>query len=69
MRKDSAALLIIMAIIYALIAYISYYTPMHSDDFPYSVIGLEPSRHFNHYMTWSGRVVADYVSTLIWRSH
>ncbi|EFN9262392.1 hypothetical protein FSI63_002845 [Escherichia coli] len=65
MRKDSAALLIIMAIIYALIAYISYYTPMHSDDFPYSVIGLEPSRHFNHYMTWSGRVVADYVSTLI----
>ncbi|EFE9360670.1 hypothetical protein LSI80_003828 [Escherichia coli] len=65
MKKENIVLLTVLLFIYALIAYIGYYTPMHSDDFPYSVIGLEPSRHFNHYMTWSGRVVADYVSTLI----
>ncbi|EFB6896997.1 hypothetical protein FOM68_11285 [Escherichia coli] len=65
MKKENIVLLTVLLSIYALIAYIGYYTPMHSDDFPYSVIGLEPSRHFNHYMTWSGRVVADYVSTLI----
>lgn len=54
-----------MAFIYSMIAYMGYYTPMHSDDFPYATIGIEPARHINHYMTWSGRVVADYVSTLI----
>lgn len=56
---------IVMIVIYALISIIALYTPMHSDDFPYSLIGLSPSHHINHYLTWSGRVVADYASTII----
>ncbi|AIU73250.1 hypothetical protein AT03_13170 [Hafnia alvei FB1] len=65
MKKDWLLLIVVMAAIYALISYIGYYTPMHSDDFPYSTIGLGLERHLNHYMTWSGRVVADYVSAFI----
>lgn len=55
----------VMIIIYSLISVIALYTPMHSDDFPYSLIGLNPIHHVNHYLTWSGRVTADYASTII----
>lgn len=57
--------LFVMIIIYSLISVIALYTPMHSDDFPYSLIGLNPIHHVNHYLTWSGRVTADYASTII----
>ncbi len=44
---------------------IEWYTPIHSDDYRYYLLGVSPEAHFNHYMTWSGRIVADYVSSLI----
>lgn len=37
-------------------------TPMQSDDYTYMFIGTNFSDHLHHYMTWSGRLVADYVS-------
>lgn len=38
-------------------------TPMHSDDYSYYSRGLALETHIANYMHWSGRVVADYVST------
>lgn len=51
----------------ALLAFyvISFFTPMHSDDYAYAMKGLSLQSHYNHYVTWSGRVVADYISTIL----
>lgn len=65
MRKNSFLLPLTILALYLLIAIIAFYTPLHSDDFPYSTMGLSLERHVQHYLTWSGRVVADYTSTLI----
>ena len=52
-------------IAFLLIFLIEWYTPIHSDDYRYSLLGISFERHYFHYMTWSGRVVADYVSSLL----
>ncbi|ECA6438331.1 hypothetical protein EO062_22080 [Salmonella enterica subsp. enterica serovar Senftenberg] len=44
---------------------IEWYTPIHSDDYRYYLLGISPESHFHHYMTWSGRIIADYTSALI----
>lgn len=44
---------------------LEWYTPIHSDDYRYALIGLSFDAHWHHYMTWSGRVVADYTSALL----
>lgn len=50
-------------IIFATVLYIlNYYTPLQSDDYGYSIIGFNLESHLHHYMTWSGRVVADFIS-------
>lgn len=61
----SFALPLNILVAYLFVLYIAIFTPMQSDDFPYSQIGLSLSKHYAHYMNWSGRVVADYVSTLL----
>ncbi|EFC9840248.1 hypothetical protein BIZ10_002135 [Escherichia coli] len=63
--KNNALLLMTMIVVYLLFLVISINTPMHSDDYWYSLIGMDPSKHFAHYMGWSGRVVADYTSTIL----
>ncbi|MGP2626408.1 DUF6056 family protein [Escherichia coli] len=40
----------------------SVFTPMQSDDYSYALMGLSIKSHAFHYMHWSGRLVADYVS-------
>lgn len=44
---------------------IEWYTPLHSDDYGYAMMGNSFAAHLQHYQTWSGRIVADYVSTLL----
>lgn len=45
--------------------YITRYTPFHSDDFAYALFGLQFEPHLKHYLNWSGRFVADYISPLL----
>ena len=52
-------------IVFFLFFLIELNTPFHSDDFWYYQIGNSFSSHINHYLTWSGRVVADYASTIL----
>lgn len=44
---------------------VEWYTPLHSDDYKYAMLGNTFDAHIHHYLTWSGRVVADYASTLL----
>lgn len=63
--RSNTLICISMLIIYILSLAISLQTPMHSDDYWYSLIGMSPIKHYEHYMGWSGRIVADYTSTLL----
>lgn len=49
----------------SLTSYIAYLSPMQSDDFSYSMMGLDLQAHIQHYNTWSGRLLADYISPLL----
>ncbi|WP_320716971.1 DUF6056 family protein [Enterobacter cloacae] len=52
-----------LLIVFTLILIPSLLTPMQSDDYLYSLMGLSYEKHLWHYMNWSGRVVPDYVSS------
>lgn len=47
-----------LSVIYAL----NYYTPLQSDDYGYAILGFNLEGHLHHYLTWSGRIVADFIS-------
>lgn len=47
------------------VGYLNYLTPMHSDDYAFHNFGLAAHMHIAHYLRWSGRVVADYISPLL----
>ncbi len=55
--------------IFSCFFWVECFTPMHSDDFSYTQMGLSFSSHLNHYMGWSGRVLADYAASLMLRIH
>lgn len=59
----SKANIVIFSIGVMLFTLIALNTPMHSDDYGYLSKGLSISSHYDHYMKWSGRIVADYVSS------
>lgn len=55
----------IILIAFLAIFVLEWFTPIHSDDYRYALIGLSFDAHLHHYMTWSGRIVADYTSALL----
>ncbi len=57
--------IVIVLLAFIAIFTIKWFTPFHSDDYRYYLLGLSPAAHFHHYMSWSGRFVADYISSLI----
>lgn len=52
-------------VIYQISLALNLVTPLMTDDFTYMKIGTNLVAHYNHYMGWSGRIVADMISTLI----
>jgi len=54
-------LLLIAAIVLPIFALV----PLHSDDFIYALKGVSPAEVINHYLTWSGRLLADTASSAI----
>lgn len=65
MRFVNITTILALFIMYLLTSVISLHTPMHSDDYTYAITGIGIESHFKHYFTWSGRIVADYVSGLL----
>ncbi|MTH46482.1 DUF6056 family protein [Intestinirhabdus alba] len=59
----------VLAIAFFAVFILEWYTPIHSDDYRYALIGLSFDAHWHHYMTWSGRLVADYTSALLLASN
>lgn len=51
-----------VAVFFMAVYLVAIHTPMQSDDYTYMFIGTNFKDHLHHYMTWSGRLVADYVS-------
>lgn len=65
MRFINITTILSLLVMYVLTSVISLHTPMHSDDYTYAITGIGIESHFKHYFTWSGRIVADYVSGLL----
>ncbi|HKN04420.1 MAG TPA: DUF6056 family protein [Buttiauxella sp.] len=57
--------IVIGIIIFLVVLAPSLYIPMHSDDYSYYLMGLSPSAHTAHYLSWSGRIIADIISPLL----
>ncbi|WP_262379197.1 DUF6056 family protein, partial [Klebsiella pneumoniae] len=65
MRFINVTTILALLAMYVLTSAIALNTPMHSDDYTYAITGIGIESHFKHYFTWSGRIVADYVSGLL----
>lgn len=61
--KKTYTIFIIIAL--AMVGYMSYLAPMQSDDYSYLLKGLDLQTHVNHYLSWSGRFISDYISSAI----
>lgn len=53
---------IVFGIIFILMLIPSIFTPMQSDDYSYALMGASVKDHYSHYIHWSGRLLADYIS-------
>ncbi|HFG6348781.1 TPA: DUF6056 family protein, partial [Salmonella enterica subsp. enterica serovar Korkeasaari] len=52
----------VCVIFFSVIYVLNYYTPLQSDDYGYAILGYNLEAHLHHYLTWSGRIVADFIS-------
>lgn len=57
--------IIVLLSIYLIALSCNLVMPLLSDDFTYQKLGLNLAVKFNHYLGWSGRVVADFISSAI----
>ncbi|AZS51162.1 hypothetical protein DM558_10460 [Entomomonas moraniae] len=54
---------------FLLVTAIGVLTPKNPDDYGYYLLGSSLEKHFNHYLTWSGRFFIDYFSSTIMAIH
>ena len=65
-KRDGKVLFIVNAVmVYALIYYVAYQVPFHSDDYSYYQMGLSLDAHIKHYIGWSGRFITDYTASFL----
>lgn len=57
--------LLVLFVSFLMVFYIAYLTPFQADDYDYYFKGLSLEKHIDHYLHWSGRFVADYISSAI----
>lgn len=65
MVRNKTKIIITMLIIYVLILIPSMHIPMHSDDYFYYFLGNSPKEIYDHYIIWSGRVLANTISSTL----
>lgn len=65
--KDNKKIIYVLAVlVFAVLAFIIHFlTPLHSDDFSYEMRGVSWEKQKEHYLGWSGRIVANVISPLI----
>lgn len=51
--------------VFLLVLCITYFTPMHSDDYSYALRGVSLKSTIDQYKGWSGRLVADLLSSAV----
>lgn len=56
---------IVLTILFISVFMLIYYTPLHSDDYSYKMMGFDISNHLRHYFSWSGRFFSDYISVVL----
>lgn len=66
LEKNKNIIYVLAVLVSAVLAFvIHFFTPLHSDDFSYEMRGLFLVKQWEHYLGWSGRLVANFVSPLI----
>lgn len=70
-RKAWVPMLLALLACFALMLPLQLFTPMHSDDYAYTHKGITWAATWKHYTSWSGRLVADFLSSAVLgpRSH
>jgi hypothetical protein len=56
---------LLMLAIFALILRIALWTPLLADDYSYALKGISLQATLTHYEAWSGRIVADFLSSAV----
>jgi len=64
-RRRKAWSLGAVVVVFLLVFRLEYWTPMHSDDYSYFLKGVSLHATLSHYLHWSGRLVADFVSSAL----
>ncbi|OWT63851.1 DUF6056 family protein [Candidimonas nitroreducens] len=64
-RRSKLWSLAAIVVVFLLVFRLEYWTPMHSDDYFYFLKGVSLHATLSHYLHWSGRLVADFVSSAL----
>ena len=64
-RRSKLWSLAAIVVVFLLVFRLEYWTPMHSDDYSYLLKGVSLHATLSHYLHWSGRLVADFVSSAL----
>lgn len=65
-KRNNVCFFVLNAVvIYILIYFSAYHIPFHSDDYVFTLRGISLQAHLNHYLNWEGRIIGDYIASLL----